>query len=166
MAYVVLEGVEFNARDQRRARAWRRGGGGFDEGGGFGEGADLERTQRLGAADPDDAAARRALEETWPADGAQGGGFGQAGAGRGRSGPVSRRVLFAAGGLALVGGCGVAVSSRLSSSGSRIEFVKWDHPDVELRVPSVAKAQELLGWRARVDLEEGLLRTIYWYRNR
>ncbi len=118
MAYVVLEGVEFNARDQRRARAWRRGGGGFDEGGGFGEGADLERTQRLGAADPDDAAARRALEETWPADGAQGGGFGQAGAGRGRSGPVSRRVLFAAGGLALVGGCGVAVSSRLSSSGS------------------------------------------------
>jgi nucleoside-diphosphate-sugar epimerase len=55
---------------------------------------------------------------------------------------------------------------RLSSSGSRIEFVKWDHPDVELRVPSVAKAQELLGWRAKVDLEEGLLRTIYWYRQR
>jgi nucleoside-diphosphate-sugar epimerase len=55
---------------------------------------------------------------------------------------------------------------RLSSSGSRIEFVKWEHPDVELRVPSVAKAQELLGWRAKVDLEEGLLRTIYWYRQR
>ena len=27
---------------------------------------------------------------------------------------------------------------RLSSSGSRIEHVKWDHPDVELRVPAVA----------------------------
>jgi UDP-glucose 4-epimerase len=55
---------------------------------------------------------------------------------------------------------------RLSSSGSRLEFVKWNKADVELRVPSVDKAEELLGWRARVDLEEGLLRTIYWYRNR
>ena len=55
---------------------------------------------------------------------------------------------------------------RLSSSGSPIEFIKWNKADVELRVPSVDKAEELLGWRARVDLEEGLLRTIYWYRNR
>jgi nucleoside-diphosphate-sugar epimerase len=53
---------------------------------------------------------------------------------------------------------------RLSSSGSRIEFVKWDHPDVELRVPAVGKARELLDWNSKVDLEEGLLRTIYWYR--
>jgi nucleoside-diphosphate-sugar epimerase len=53
---------------------------------------------------------------------------------------------------------------RLSSSGSRIEFVKWPHADVEIRVPSVQKATELLGYRARVDLEEGLLRTIHWYR--
>ncbi len=55
---------------------------------------------------------------------------------------------------------------RLSSSGSRIEFVKWNNPDVELRVPSTQKALDLLGWRAKIDLEEGLLRTIYWYRNR
>ena len=55
---------------------------------------------------------------------------------------------------------------RLSSSGSRIESVKWDHPDVELRVPAVGKARELLDWTAKVDLEEGLLRTILWYRNR
>jgi len=55
---------------------------------------------------------------------------------------------------------------RLSSSGSPIEFIKWNKADVELRVPSVDKAEELLGWRARIDLEEGLLRTIYWYRNR
>jgi nucleoside-diphosphate-sugar epimerase len=54
---------------------------------------------------------------------------------------------------------------RLSSSGSRVEMVPWPHPDVELRVPSVGKAKELLDWSARVDLEEGLLRTIYWYRN-
>jgi UDP-glucose 4-epimerase len=55
---------------------------------------------------------------------------------------------------------------RLSSSGSRIESIKWDHPDVELRVPAVGKARELLDWSAKVDLEEGLLRTIYWYRSK
>src|SRR5215471_5703064 len=53
---------------------------------------------------------------------------------------------------------------RLSSSGSRLEFVKWPHPDVEIRVPSVDKAKEILGYQAKVDLEEGLLRTIHWYR--
>jgi UDP-glucose 4-epimerase len=53
---------------------------------------------------------------------------------------------------------------RLSSSGSRIVFEKWPHADVEIRVPSVDKAKELLGYQAKVDLEEGLLRTIHWYR--
>lgn len=53
---------------------------------------------------------------------------------------------------------------RLSSSGSRIEFVKWNHPDVEIRVPSIESAKALLGYAPQVDLEEGLLRTIHWYR--
>jgi nucleoside-diphosphate-sugar epimerase len=53
---------------------------------------------------------------------------------------------------------------RLSSSGSPIELQPWPHTDVEIRVPSVDKAKELLGYRAQVDLEEGLLRTIHWYR--
>ena len=35
-----------------------------------------------------------------------------------------------------------------------------------LRIPSVEKARDLLGWKAKVDLEEGLLRTILWYRQR
>jgi UDP-glucuronate decarboxylase len=55
---------------------------------------------------------------------------------------------------------------RLSSSASRIEFVKWPHPDIELRIPNIDKARELLGFNPRVDLEEGLLRTIYWYRQK
>jgi nucleoside-diphosphate-sugar epimerase len=53
---------------------------------------------------------------------------------------------------------------RLSSSGSKLELVPWPHADVEIRVPSVDKARELLGYRAKIDLEEGLLRTIQWYR--
>jgi nucleoside-diphosphate-sugar epimerase len=53
---------------------------------------------------------------------------------------------------------------RLSSSGSPIEHITWDHPDVELRIPNVDKARDLLGFSPQVDLEEGLLRTISWYR--
>jgi len=53
---------------------------------------------------------------------------------------------------------------RLASSASRIEHVPWNHPDVELRIPNIDKARELLRYSPRVDLEEGLLRTIYWYR--
>jgi nucleoside-diphosphate-sugar epimerase len=53
---------------------------------------------------------------------------------------------------------------RLSSSSSSIQFKEWPHPDVEIRVPSVGKARDLLGYKAQIDLEEGLLRTIQWYR--
>jgi nucleoside-diphosphate-sugar epimerase len=54
---------------------------------------------------------------------------------------------------------------RLSSSKSKIIFKKREMQDVELRVPDIEKAKKILGYRPGVDLEEGLLRTIYWYRN-
>lgn len=54
----------------------------------------------------------------------------------------------------------------IAGSSSPITFVPWDFPDVELRVPDVKKAAELLGFRAEVDLEDGLARTIAWYRER
>ncbi len=53
---------------------------------------------------------------------------------------------------------------RLSSSSSRVEFVSWPFADVELRIPNIEKARTLLHYEPTVDLEEGLLRTIYWYR--
>jgi UDP-glucose 4-epimerase len=53
---------------------------------------------------------------------------------------------------------------RLSSSRSRIINVPYTSADVELRIPDIAKARELLGFEPQVDLEEGLLRTIEWYR--
>jgi nucleoside-diphosphate-sugar epimerase len=55
---------------------------------------------------------------------------------------------------------------RLASSSSPIVYLRWPQADVELRIPNVEKARELLGYVARVDLEEGLLRTIDWYRRR
>jgi nucleoside-diphosphate-sugar epimerase len=53
---------------------------------------------------------------------------------------------------------------RLCGSESAIRCVPWNFADVELRVPNIAKARELLGFEPTVDLEEGLARTIAWYR--
>lgn len=55
---------------------------------------------------------------------------------------------------------------ELAGSQSPIQFTTWDHPDVELRVPDVKKAERLLGFRAEVDLDVGLRRTIDWYRRK
>lgn len=53
---------------------------------------------------------------------------------------------------------------RLAGSSSKVRHVKWDFPDVELRIPDVQKAREILEFEPQVDLEEGLARTIDWYR--
>lgn len=55
---------------------------------------------------------------------------------------------------------------RLAASESGLDFVRWDHPDVELRVPDIGKARDLLGFAPQVDLEEGLTQTIAWYRDK
>lgn len=153
--------MDFNTRDQRwrgRRRDGGKAGPARPEGG-----ADLEETLRLdgpGAGESEQAAARRALAETLPAQrgagpdgygpgsdaagsdtagsdaaggvtafeasafdgsGFDGSGFAGAGLDPGAADArraLSRRVLFAAGGLALVGGGAVAAASRLPSSGS------------------------------------------------
>lgn len=53
---------------------------------------------------------------------------------------------------------------RITGSRSALEFVRREQVDVELRIPNVGKARELLGFEPRVDLEEGLARTVAWYR--
>jgi nucleoside-diphosphate-sugar epimerase len=53
----------------------------------------------------------------------------------------------------------------LGGSTSPLTFVRWSYPDVELRIPDIGKARRLLGFAPRVELEEGLRRTIEWYRN-
>ena len=58
------------------------------------------------------------------------------------------------------------IVASLCESESELSFVPWDFPDVELRIPDVKKAERLLGFRARVDLEEGLRQTIEWYRKK
>jgi UDP-glucose 4-epimerase len=48
---------------------------------------------------------------------------------------------------------------RVLGSKSQIRFMRKDYADVELRVPNVDKARELIGFEAAVDLEEGIWRT-------
>src|SRR6059058_1262177 len=55
---------------------------------------------------------------------------------------------------------------RLVGSESEIVFRPLHYTDVEMRIPNVDKALKLLGWEPRVDLDEGLARTIAWYRER
>lgn len=53
---------------------------------------------------------------------------------------------------------------RVLGSSSEIRFTRKDYADVELRVPSVAKAQKLIGFEAKVDLEEGVQRTAEFFK--
>jgi UDP-glucose 4-epimerase len=54
---------------------------------------------------------------------------------------------------------------RVLGSSSTISFTRKDYVDVELRIPSVEKARQLLGFEARIDLEEGILHTAKFYRD-
>jgi UDP-glucose 4-epimerase len=53
---------------------------------------------------------------------------------------------------------------RVLDSQSKIVFARRDYVDVELRVPAVQKARQLLGFEAKVDLEEGIARSAVFYR--
>jgi UDP-glucose 4-epimerase len=53
---------------------------------------------------------------------------------------------------------------RVLGSRSPVVFTRKDYADVELRIPSVRKARELLGFEAKIDLDEGILRTADYYR--
>ena len=51
---------------------------------------------------------------------------------------------------------------RVLKSDSKIIFKPALSADIELRIPSVQKAFDILDFKAKVDLEEGILRTAEW----
>jgi UDP-glucose 4-epimerase len=53
---------------------------------------------------------------------------------------------------------------RLTGCSGEIVFAPLGYSDVELRIPNVQKARELLSWEPEVELDDGLARTIAWYR--
>ncbi len=53
---------------------------------------------------------------------------------------------------------------RVLKSDSKIIFKDALSADVELRIPSVEKSKNILGFKSKVDLEEGILKTVEWFR--
>ena len=53
---------------------------------------------------------------------------------------------------------------RLTNSTSEIVFKPHPGPEVELRVPAIEKAMDMLGYRPTVSLENGVSQAIAWYR--
>jgi UDP-glucose 4-epimerase len=53
---------------------------------------------------------------------------------------------------------------RLLASSSRIRFEAIDFSDIDVRVPRLRKAEEILGYRPEVELDEAIRRTADWYR--
>ncbi len=51
---------------------------------------------------------------------------------------------------------------RILKSKSKIIFKPALSADIELRIPSVEKAEKILGYKAKVDLEEGVMKTAEW----
>ena len=54
----------------------------------------------------------------------------------------------------------------ITGCAGEIIFQPLHYADVELRIPNVDKAREVLGFEAEVELDDGLARTISWYRRR
>jgi dTDP-glucose 4,6-dehydratase len=57
------------------------------------------------------------------------------------------------------------VVKRLTGSDSEIVFIPRPEDDPTVRQPDITLARELLGWEPSVALEDGLARTIEWFRN-
>jgi len=51
----------------------------------------------------------------------------------------------------------------ICKSDSDIEFIPKNYTDVELRIPSIEKARKELGFNPKIDLEQGIRKTVEWY---
>jgi dTDP-glucose 4,6-dehydratase len=56
------------------------------------------------------------------------------------------------------------VIKRITGTAAPIEFRPLPEGDPKVRRPDITKARQLLDWEPRVPLEEGLTRTIAWFR--
>jgi UDP-glucose 4-epimerase len=54
---------------------------------------------------------------------------------------------------------------RVLNSKSQIKFTRKDYADIELRVPAVQKARDLIDFEAKVNLDDGIARTAEFYRS-
>ncbi|MDD5530063.1 MAG: NAD-dependent epimerase/dehydratase family protein [bacterium] len=52
----------------------------------------------------------------------------------------------------------------LANSKSKIIHIPKNYVDVELRIPSIEKAKKILGFEPQINIDEGIRRTIEWYK--
>jgi dTDP-glucose 4,6-dehydratase len=55
---------------------------------------------------------------------------------------------------------------RLAGSGSEIRFEPLPVDDPKVRQPDITRARTKLGWEPRIDVEDGLRRTLAWFREK
>jgi len=55
---------------------------------------------------------------------------------------------------------------KLAGSESGIEFHPLPVDDPRRRCPDIGRAEKLLGWKPKIGLEQGLIRSIAWFQNR
>lgn len=53
---------------------------------------------------------------------------------------------------------------KLTKSDSRIAYRSLPVDDPKLRQPDIAKAKKMLGWKPTIKLDEGLIKTIEWFK--
>ncbi|GAH51909.1 unnamed protein product, partial [marine sediment metagenome] len=56
------------------------------------------------------------------------------------------------------------IVKRLCSSKSRYEYFPLPHSDPKKRKPDITKAKKMLDWKPKIDLEQGLKKTIDWFK--
>jgi UDP-glucuronate decarboxylase len=55
---------------------------------------------------------------------------------------------------------------KLANSNSELTFHPLPADDPKRRCPNISKAQKLLGWKPKVKLENGLIKTISWFKEK
>jgi dTDP-glucose 4,6-dehydratase len=53
---------------------------------------------------------------------------------------------------------------RITETKSTIEYKALPVDDPKVRQPNISRAKEVLGWEPRVDFEEGIKKTIEYFR--
>jgi len=53
---------------------------------------------------------------------------------------------------------------KMSNSSSKISFIPHIGTEINTRIPNISKATQMFGYKPQIDIEEGLKKTIEWYR--
>jgi len=54
---------------------------------------------------------------------------------------------------------------KIAASKSKLRFISLGYVDIELRIPNIDKAREILKFEPKINLDQGLKMTLDWYRD-